>query len=310
METMIQTNENIEWVPSTEAALILAKPVHVIPVQVQERIDRSVEEGLTIAQVDETNIKAVVEKMNFLGKHISWVEKTRIPALRKPYNEQADFITKEGREGIKLATRVYADLAQKIQTYNDAVEAERQRQIKEQQAREAEARRKAAEEEARKAQELAELNRQQLLAQQEAERKQLARQKAEAEEKARVEALTTDTIAATEDLFTATAATEQAALEEAEAQRKADELAEQARKLAETPVAPIVVHQPEIVGPVKVKGLSLKPEPIIDAIDKAKLPLTYLKADEVLIRKHLKDGLQISGVTWHTATTARATMRG
>ena len=107
MEGMTETKApELEWVQPGDTSIALARPIDVIPAQIQDRIDRSVEEGMAIEKVDADNLKSVVEKMNFLGKHITWVKK-RITDLRRPINEIADLL---GHRSIDT-TAIYVKVA-------------------------------------------------------------------------------------------------------------------------------------------------------------------------------------------------------
>ena len=278
-------------------------------------LEEATERGLSMEVKTATDEKAAAENMNNLAKAISSVEDL-VKKGRRPLLDAANAISEEGRRMISLAVRAKEAQGAKIQAWRSEQERLRQEALAEERRKREEAERKRAAEEAearRKAEEAK--------AAAEAALRAAERLKWEAEERERLaaEALAasgkrTEAVVAkgAADLAAAAEAADRAAkamIDAANAAAEAKRLEEEARVKETEVLAPAsVVVIPEAPG--KTKGIKTEQVPSIDGIDKAKLPLEYMEPDLVLIKRHLKDGVKIPGVSFHFTEVIKPTKRG
>lgn len=243
----------------------------------QEFMDRATERGLSMPVTDDEELREAAQTLNNLSKCIKLVDEA-VTEARRPILAYAEGVSKQGVQLKTLAVRAKGDLAARIQSYNEAREAERQAQIAAQ----------------RRAQEEAERQKRELERQAQLDREKAERLKWEAEERERLAAL------AAEGERTP-AAVEQVAQQldlAAQSQRQAEEAEQAAReseRLAQV-VAPVNVDVADQLG--KVKGLKTKKVITIHSTDLKLLPLAYHQVNEKLLMKHLAEGVQIPGVTF------------
>ncbi len=295
---IIQSPAELLQAGSTEGAR--AKVVEVVPAVIAESLSIAVERGMAMIVDSPESMAEAVKNLKFTKSVIASME-DRLTELRKPILAEAAKLSADMRAALSPAVRLVEIREAQIKEYDAAVEAERQRQI----SAAAEARRKA--EEAQRAAE-AEQRRQAEAARIEAERQeqaaQLLRFQQEEAERRAVEDLENarkagDTAAA-DKAMADLAETQRLDAEAQAAQAAANEAARLAQFKAEAPKVEVLAPKVEVLAPVNRVGVArlLKKHAQLDHVDVSKLPVTYLLANEKLIKKHLDEGVKsIPGVT-------------
>ncbi len=241
----------------------LSIPVVIIPAVYTEPVKLGIQRAYDLVVNSPESYKEMAEVVNTLKKTDSFL-KDHVLALGRPLREAAANITKQGDDFRAPIAPAYAAGSQKMLTYKKEEDAKI--------AAAAEAQRlervKAEAEIQRQADEKARLEREALAAQ-EAAAKKIENAKTE---KAREKAIAEGVAA-------------QAALAAAEA--------------IPAPTQIPFIPQAALPTATTAKGVSVPKRVILDSTDVTKLPAIYLLPNEVLIKKHLADGIKIPGAVFH-----------
>ena len=279
-------------------AALLAIPLHVIPPERAERLERISIKLLEVQITDEGSYRYLSDAIKAAELEMK-VQKEYVTELRRPFGEVQDRISTESKQGLILPERAVAEAKARVREYLEEQERIREAQVKAAAAAQAEADRKQREAAEAQRREIEQKRLEAEAKQREAER--LAFEAQERERKAVADA------EAAGNSAKARAKLAQQLAENAERDRLAEvarmEADQQARELAALEAVPVPVVEAqvvEVIGQVQTKGsAAIKKVPKIDGIVLGQLPVDYHMADEKKILKALGMGLTVPGVTYH-----------
>lgn len=241
----------------------LAIPVFTLPAIYEDPIKLAIQRALTMEIKTAEDYKAAAENLNMLGKFTTFI-KDSVTALRRPLKERADKISADGKVFLDQLDPAYLTQSKRMTTYK----------------LEEDAKIKAAAE----AQRLERVRLEQEAHQREVERQRLL---AEANAKEELAAKAIEAAKTTGQVDKAVKAGEEA-----------QALLAQAAAIPEPSAIPFIVQAP-LPQATTAKGVKMDKRVILDSTDVTKLPAAYLVVNEVLLKKHLKDGLSVPGCTFH-----------
>lgn len=241
----------------------LAIPVFTVPAVYEDPIKLAVKRAMLMEITTAEDYKAAAENVNMLGKFKKFIKEHAL-ALGRPLRDRAAKITADGDKYIDELQPAYDIQAKRMLVWKLADDA------------------KIAA--AAEAQRLERVRLEQEAHQREVERQRLL---AEANAKEELAAKGIEAGATKEDIDKAVADG-----------KEAQALLAQAAAIPEPSSIPFIPQAP-LPQATTAKGVKMDKRVILDSADVTKLPAAYLVVNEVLLKKHLKDGLSVPGCTFH-----------